>query len=75
VTDGGERERDCHGYAKRWVLMALVALGSPVMMQRVLVDVSAGVGERDGVGEWVSELVCHTYSSFLVVFSGNTVFP
>jgi hypothetical protein len=55
--------------------MALVALGSPVMMQRVLVDVSAGVGERDGVGEWVSELVCHTYSSFLVVFSGNTVFP
>ena len=54
------------------MLLALVAFRSPVMMQRVLVDVSACVVEGDEVSEWVSELVSHTYSCFLVVISGNT---
>ena len=54
------------------MLLALVAIRSLVMMQRVLVDVSACVGEGGEVSEWVIELVSHTYSHLLVVISGNT---
>ena len=37
-------------------MLALVAFRFPVTTQRVLVDVSACVGERGGVSTWANEV-------------------